>query len=694
MSSVALASSDSGPRDQDDILKHARKLYLTNKIRSALVQFKMATKRIGMDPKEILTPGCHCRDLNALSLSPNPDKLAMYKLATKPCTCGSGMVACKVAHHIVAVDGIVACYYKLEDLDKAYAYASLHVILAPEAPEGYLRMAKTLRLMDTSQSPDTMTRCTWIYQQAIESVLTYGNKAHKKLQVLRSLLRKDIISYLPNELKIEILKHLSHTDVCRCMRVSKAWNKVSQDAALWRDLQFVKRWSSQTSRPFRPGILNDIITNRARNEAKSLAISGMKDFEIDGVKLRSLLRVLPQLDSLSLRGWHASSPADSPEIRLNAVLCAVLQNASPRLKTLHLEHLSSVEHWDGIDPVFRDWFSESVRVQGLQELIISGVSCSSSLLPGPEFRGRVNLYNLAPWRRLEKLMIRGSQDHRWDGACINFPLLVKAMPALKDVSLIYCIALPPEDESGANFTRTSWNNLERFMLQCLLVSATIEGGSLVPRLPPGIRTLELPFTPDLFFTYYKSVEDEHFNTYGEPVHTGFERLEHLRLSEYTFYQSGSRPHREMSDALPQLVKLISKSCSSGKLRSLDIPFERDVQRTLDEVLVKGNIRTLSCNAFDGHLNTLGLLSREHEAVLAWLDTFPNLTTVGVFPDDTQVGKMMTARLLAKESKIDTIYTDALTGTYWDDALEVATKKGIRMIHAKRVPEPELEPLPE
>lgn len=194
---------------------------MANKIRSALAQFKMvstinfldpfshsstfsdaltdpvqvllnckcnrdlvtAARRIGMDLEGILTPTCHCKDLNALTLSPNPDKLAMYNLAVKPCTCGGSVVHCRLPGHTVAVDGIVACYYKLEDLDNAYAYASLLVILAPEAPEGYLRMAKALRLMDTSQSPDTIARCAWIYRQAIESVLTYGNKAHKKLQV-------------------------------------------------------------------------------------------------------------------------------------------------------------------------------------------------------------------------------------------------------------------------------------------------------------------------------------------------------------------------------------------------------------------------------------------------------------------------------------------------------------------------------
>lgn len=267
------------------------------------------------------------------------------------------------------------------------------------------------------------------------------------------------------------------------------------------------------------------------------------------------------------------------------------------------------------------------------------------------------------------------------------------MPALKDVSLITCNAMLPLDETEPGFTTTSWNQLERFVLQDFIVLSR-DAGSTLPQLPPGIRSLELPFNPQSVLVYYKLLEDEHLDTHSEPLHTGFERLEHLQLSEYMFYQSGSRPHRRIGDALSWFVKLISKSCSSGTLRSLDIPFERDVQNALDQVLVKDDIRTLSCNAFDVHLNALGLLSREHEAVLAWLDTFPNLTTVGVFPENLEVGRMMIARLLAKASQIETIYTDALTGSYWDDALEMAAEKGIRIIHAKRVPGPELKPLPE
>lgn len=143
----------------------------------------LTAKKLGISLKEISIPTCHCKDLNALSLAPNPDKLAMYNLATKPCTCGSGLVPCALPAHLGAIEGIAAAYDKLQAHGKALKYASLYIIMAPLAPEGYLRMAKALRQMDTSRSSNTDSRCTWLYHQAIKSVKSHGNKDHEKLKV-------------------------------------------------------------------------------------------------------------------------------------------------------------------------------------------------------------------------------------------------------------------------------------------------------------------------------------------------------------------------------------------------------------------------------------------------------------------------------------------------------------------------------
>lgn len=146
--------------------------------RDVLVQ----SKKMGLSLKEIQISRCHCKDFESLPPLGSP-RLAMYTLAKRACTCGSDVFHCNVASHLNALDGMIATYEKLEAPVKARQHATLLVITSPRAPEGYLRLAKALRMCDTEQSPETITRCRWIYRQAVQSVQTYGNRDHPKLKV-------------------------------------------------------------------------------------------------------------------------------------------------------------------------------------------------------------------------------------------------------------------------------------------------------------------------------------------------------------------------------------------------------------------------------------------------------------------------------------------------------------------------------
>lgn len=146
--------------------------------RDVLVQ----SKKMGLSLKEIQISRCHCKDFESLPPLGSP-RLAMYTLAKSACTCGSDVFHCNVASHLNALDGMIATYEKLEAPVKARQHATLLVITSPRVPEGYLRLAKALRMCDTEQSSETITRCRWIYRQAMQSVQTYGNKDHPKLKV-------------------------------------------------------------------------------------------------------------------------------------------------------------------------------------------------------------------------------------------------------------------------------------------------------------------------------------------------------------------------------------------------------------------------------------------------------------------------------------------------------------------------------
>lgn len=110
----------------------------------------------------------------------------MYRLATKPCSCGSGIASCRSTAHIAALDGMTAVCEAQKAHAKAIQYASLLIVIFPHAPEGYLRMVKSLRLQARVTRADVTSQCMYILAQAAASTRTFGDKQHEKLKVRTS----------------------------------------------------------------------------------------------------------------------------------------------------------------------------------------------------------------------------------------------------------------------------------------------------------------------------------------------------------------------------------------------------------------------------------------------------------------------------------------------------------------------------
>lgn len=163
------------------------------------------------------------------------------------------------------------------------------------------------------------------------------------------------------------------------------------------------------------------------------------------------------------------------------------------------------------------------------------------------------------------------------------------------------------------------------------------------------------------------------------------QLEHLYLRddaiEFGF-------DRHSFEALSWFVELIEPSMSNGCLTSLAVTFCRDTQTLLDKFLNKAAIRTLSC--FDFIDQASGVTCGDTFA--NWVRGFPNLTTVGIFPQKSDSSWMHVSKVLGQESRIETIYTDVLFGQTRDWVLEKAQEKGVKIIEASRIPEPVLQPL--
>ncbi|KAJ0120076.1 hypothetical protein J7T55_000929 [Diaporthe amygdali] len=583
---------------------------------------------------------------------------------------------------------MIATYEKLDSPVKAREHASLLIIISPRAPEGYLRLAKALRLCDTAQSPDTTARCRWIYRQAIESVQAYGNKDHDKLKVLAGLLRRDIIGSLPVELRNIILGNLSNADLCRSMRVSKSWKGVCLDPTLWKHLTIVKNWSAAKPRPLRKRAFNNIITKRAQANVKSLTLWGVYDFGISLETFKATLKVLDRLEFLSLKGTDGvdGTDLDFP----GAPPChewskSVFEGAPPCLKTLRLGGFRTMD----LPP---DWPlpSRIPMAQSLEEL-------SLGHLTGRSVTPRMLLSTV--WPKLTKLKMVRTKDHF--PLRVDLELLAKATPSLKDL----CIR-DPLGCSKAFSMPVSWENLERLELTMQSPNDGVHLGDdvlILPKLPPTTRSLVFPRNAISLLGAYRQLAQEEpdiiqYNAFltqlGHPPvsDTGFqppltelERLEHLCVKDL-----GALYDRHINfDHLSWFLEFIKPSMTNGSLASLAITFCPETRFMFDKVLNKKAIHTLSCFSFTEQST---VVSQCGDTFVHWLEGFPYLTTLGVFPQKFEGCWMLLSKVLAKDTRIKTIYTNILTGVWRDWILDRAREKSVKIIEADSIPEPVLQPL--
>lgn len=225
-------------------------------------------------------------------------------------------------------------------------------------------------------------------------------------QGLANVLRVDIISRSPPEIQETILKQLTYRDLCRCMRVSKAWNYASRNAGLWRHLKFSKGLHTTRVRPFPKGVLNDIISRRSRNLAQSLWFSGIRDFDIDDTKLSSLLKGLPHLKSLILfdtaplttsrhRNKPTSLSGDDRRFSLENILQALCRDASNGLEFLLLGDFSCSGDRQGSIPVMSATvnFATSLRELKLFDLEHPGLVVHMMLSTQWPSLEKLNIYN-------------------------------------------------------------------------------------------------------------------------------------------------------------------------------------------------------------------------------------------------------------------------------------------------------------
>lgn len=455
------------------------------------------------------------------------------------------------------------------------------------------------------------------------------------------------------------------------MRVSKAWKLICCDRQLWKDLKLVKNWRHDGARlPFRPGALNRIV-KLSGYMATSLTIDGLWDFKFSEARLRAMLKALPELKILSLAGRHRDSIGRPKELRplandvpeFSGFWAAIWEDAPSTLTTLHLNSFNMDSGWDKPIPTL----AESHFKDSLQELSLIQLNLVDA---ARVIKAVLNNSNALFSTLTIKDCYAGDDELHYHDMTINILKHVFFRSVNLDAIVL-----------GGSFAELKWSPdwccLERLILGKLF--------SVGLRFPTSdkLRSLELNndglnSAKHLMWTSEAPAPTdlEHFRCHFDPHGAHIQQL-------YDGY---------LLEEHEPLFLFLRPSIENGALRSLDLTFSKQIRIAFDKLFVedqKAALRTLSCHdvimpsivsGFGGNCDDF----------LDWVKTFPNLTTVGAYPQKSENAYKLISTLMKERPAIKTIYTNVLNGAIRDEVLAVAKALGVVIVHADRVPEPVLK----
>ncbi|KAH6649755.1 hypothetical protein F5144DRAFT_635901 [Chaetomium tenue] len=164
------------------------------------------------------------------------------------------------------------------------------------------------------------------------------------------------------------------------------------------------------------------------------------------------------------------------------------------------------------------------------------------------------------------------------------------------------------------------------------------------------------------------------------------------------------PQLEVFRCLSSILKprhlehILEPSVSAGKLQALELraafnhltppgggdqPGDFVPARDLD-FLTCSSLHTLGLHDFNFFENPSGrwVATNEFyaEPFVDWLDCFPSLRTLGVYPGDWEAVGLLIPRLIARPG-IKAIHQQYLRGLSWDEAQKLARKHGVKLCHS-------------
>ncbi len=250
-----------------------------------------------------------------------------------------------------------------------------------------------------------------------------------------------------------------------------------------------------------------------------------------------------------------------------------------------------------------------------------------------------------------------------------------------------------------------WRSLRKLVLGPNLCYATPRGVApwkirLLPPLPSGLQSLEIlgsdpEIVHNLFF-----VADGQADPNPAPGGWGppWQELPDQNLSNLEVF----RCLPSMPD--PRLWKhVLRPAVQSGALKVLELAISAysgfdmlprpvtnewthaDLVPATDLAFAHSdNLHTLALHDFnfDHEVSRFGGSRFNGQPFLDWLECFPKLHTVGVYPGDWEAVPAFIMKLIL-HPRVKVIHQDNLRGANWDEARELAKKHGVELHHSSR-----------
>ncbi|KAG5957599.1 hypothetical protein E4U58_005767 [Claviceps cyperi] len=645
-----------------DLIQSGRQLYADKeqKARNYNRALKLFTSAMRSCPcaRGIKRSRCTCKSFEMVASQ--QDSIYREAMYTCHCVIGRAFGKCDNRHHIEALDFRAATFVALGQLDNAMKDAEWILELAPQLPDGYLRLGSIAQLQMNDEYAWKM------YTAGIEANQgTTVDSSPKLLQLYdareplnRLFFRQDPL-FLPSEIVTHIFRYLELVEIVDCLEVSKQWEHTLTSptyARLWRDMTFSWRGTSTDE-------LNKTLSWAGDGGARKIVIP--RSMRLTDSMFTLLLEKSPSLEHLEI-----SDPPEDLSFPLNGKAWNRLKYFS--LKVCYGEHLLGARG-DGPGGFPRLFLQNAAS--SLEHLELVGIPA--------QWYGYDEMPLIPHLPNLKILRISETPRSIHDPFCLN-PLSI-AFPRLEQLSIGPDLPhLDPEPLSIWRERRQDiWPHLKVLIFEVIcpgLQRYVGDTGSMLQSLMclnHGKPLQHIRFQFDIhMFNEGPSIADSLFPDFDDDRALDFQNLRSFSSNLFSLSPKAART-------------LLSNSVQTKQLTSFDINFPDHTGANRPTSGDLSHLRSYEWARGASSIQAMGLFrfrfccypeDYEHHPLVEFVATFPNLRTLSIWSPYYGLPELAAlVGMILKVTHLETIYMLSVDDEIFAQLRQTAQKRDVRLI---------------